>query len=118
MSYIEILKSTYNLVTKGKTFFDSNILICYTDIFFHYPQPFLHFTHSIFNIFETTKFSNVNKKDGSSFSLMLYFGYFYYLYLHYYPYYLFFSFKYFHRSFTRHNYACCSTKFHIIILSK
>ena len=36
MSYIEILKFTYKLVTKSKTFFfDSNILIYYIDIFFH-----------------------------------------------------------------------------------
>ena len=84
MSYLDILKSTYSLITKDKTFFffDSNISIITSMFFFHQPQPFLYFTYSIFNIFKTRTFSNINEKDGRSFSLTLYFEYFYYLYLY------------------------------------
>ena len=87
MSYMKMLKSTYNLVAKGKTFFDSNIPVNYINIFLHQRQLILHCTYSIFNILETIIFSN-NKKDKNSFSFMLCFGYFYYLHLHYHQYYL------------------------------
>ena len=68
MSYMKMLKSTCNLVTKGKTFFLTRtyklvISIC--------SFVFLHCTYSIFNIVGTITFSNINKKDKNSISFVL-----------------------------------------------
>ena len=64
----EMLKSMYNLVTKGKTFFLTRtyklvISIC--------SFVLLHRTYSIFNAVGTITISNINKKDKNSFSFVL-----------------------------------------------
>ena len=111
MSYMKMLKSTYNLVTKGKTFFLTWIhkLIKSISSFI-----FLHSTYRIFNILGIITISNINKKNTNSFSFMLYLGYYYYINIIYW----FFCFTYFCRSLKWHDYAWSFIRLHIVIVSK
>ena len=58
MSHMKMLKSTYNLVTKGKTF---SLTPTYKLIISISSFIFLHCTYSIFNILSTITFSNIKK---------------------------------------------------------
>ena len=70
MSHMKMLKSTYNLVTKGKTF---SLTPTYKLIISISSFIFLHCTYSIFNILSTITFSNIKKKkkDKNSFSFVI-----------------------------------------------
>ena len=77
MSYLNMLKSTYKLVTKVKTYFLTQIYQFTISMI----SSLIMFTFTLNRVstFSKLTFSNVNEKDGSNFSCMLCFGYFYYI---------------------------------------